>query len=208
LNGIDGYVTTALLASNVTVTAQVNGTVVRSTVPDPQTGEFFLARLESGADKKYDVVITADNRATVVIAAVPVMTATEVVLVATNALPITMLPSTTHTITGNVTLNPSNPDEVAAYVAAKQTLGGGTTVTVPSRAANLLTGDYTLVLPVVAPQLGQYGSGTLPIALVNQPAAAGKYAVEATATGFTPQAFDKNIALGDATQNFALVAAP
>ena len=54
LNGIEGFVDTALLGSNVVVSAQVNGESVRATVPNanslpnPNRGKFFLARLTAG----------------------------------------------------------------------------------------------------------------------------------------------------------------
>ena len=73
INGISGFVSPALLPSHVMVTAQQNGVVVSSTVPNATTGEFFLARLAPG---NYDVAITADNRAASVISAVPVATTT------------------------------------------------------------------------------------------------------------------------------------
>ena len=55
LNGINGFVDASLLGSNVMVSAQVDGTVVRSTVPNTSTGEFLIARLAPG---NYDLVIT------------------------------------------------------------------------------------------------------------------------------------------------------
>jgi len=199
LNGIDGYVATSLLGSHVAATAQVNGTVIRSTVPDPQTGEFFLARLDPG---NYDVVITADDHATAVIASVPVMNTTEIVMVSTNAAPITLPTSTTRNISGSVTLIPAS-STVAAFVAAKQTLISGPTVTVKSQAADLLSGAYLLALPVSAPLLGHFGA--LPILLTQQSATlAGKYTVEASATGYQTQSFSADISTANATQNFTL----
>lgn len=200
LNGIDGYIQTSLLADNVMVSAQVNGEVVSSTVPNTQTGEFFLARLPSG---NYDVVITADNRATAVIAGVPVASATTV-MVSTNAAPITLPVSTSRNIGGKVTLNPASSTE-AAYVAAKQTFASGPAVTVKTQAADLLSGAYTLTLPIGAPLLGQYGAGTLPIALAAQSAVAGKYTVSASAGGYTTQSAGKDISAADATQDFTLL---
>ncbi|HXV67843.1 MAG TPA: DUF4382 domain-containing protein, partial [Nitrospira sp.] len=80
LNGIRGFIDTALFpgqanANNVIVSAQMGGNIVRSAVPNATTGEFFLARLAPGT---YDVVITADNQATAVIAGVPVVTSTSI----------------------------------------------------------------------------------------------------------------------------------
>jgi len=201
LNGINGFIAPALLGSNAMVTAQQNGEVVRTTAPNAQTGEFLLARLAPGT---YDVVFTANGRATAVIASVPVATATSIVAVSTGVTPITLPVSGTHMISGSVTLNPASPDTVV-HVAAKQTFGTTPTVTVKSVAADeLASGAYSLILPIGEPQLGQY-SATLPIALVTQAGMAGQYAVEASASGYQTQAVSKNIFAADATQDFILV---
>jgi hypothetical protein len=146
----------------------INGTIVRATVPNPQTGKFFLARLEAPAT--YDVVITADDHATAVIAAVPVTTDTSITTISTSTAPFTLASSTSQSLNGTVTLNPVD-DDGTVLVAAKQTLSGGPTVTVQFQVATALTaaipvGDYgyNLTLPLGAPWLGAY-STTLPILL-------------------------------------------
>ena len=200
LNGIGGFVDPSLTGSNVSVTAQLNGSVVRSTSPNALTGEFFLARLAPGT---YDVVIVADNRTTAVIAGVPISTSTSTAQVSMVASPITLPTSTTRTVSGTATLNPASSIEVP-FVAAKQTLGNGPTVTVKSQAAD---GAYTLTLPIAAPLLGSYGTGALPIALTAQATstAAGKYAVEASASGYVTQLVNVDISTTDAIQNFILL---
>ena len=201
LNGINGFVDTALLGSTVMVTAQQNGVVVQSTAPNAQTGEFFLARLAPG---NYDVVLTANGRATAVIAAVPVASTTSVVTLSNTATPITLPVSASHTVSGTETLNPTSSTQVA-YVAAKQTFGTAPIVTVKFVAADdSASGAYTLTLPTGAPQLGQF-SMTLPIALVAQAGVAGKYTVEASASGYQTQSVSKDISAADAMQNFTLV---
>jgi len=206
LNGIEGFVDKSLLVNNVTVSAQVNGEIVRATVPNTD-GKFFLARLD--APGNYDVVFTADVHATKVIAAVLVPNGTSITAVSTDVVRITLGDSTTHSIGGTVTLNPPT-DEEAVFVAAKQTFNGGPTVTVKSLAATPLatpeTGDfsYNLILPIAAPSLGPYTA--LPIVFTPQPASVtGHYTVRASATGYTTQSFDKDISLTDAAQNFSLV---
>ncbi len=205
LNGINGFVAQALLGSNVMVSAQVDGTVVRSTSPDMTTGAFFLARLDPG---NYAVVITADDRATAVIDSVPVASSTSVVAISTNAAPLMLPPSSARTISGNAILNPASMTDEAVFVAAKQTLGSSpaVTVTVRTQSAEMPAGNYTLTLPAGAPQFGQYViGGTLPIPLVGQTAAAGQYSVEASATGYQTQSFAKSIATANATQDFVLI---
>ena len=203
-NGINGFVDLALLGSIVMVTAQQNGVVVQSTAPNAQTGEFFLSRLAPG---NYDVVLTANGRATAVIATVPVASTTSVVILSNNVTPITLPVSATHSVSGRVILNPTSSSEVA-YAAAKQTFGTSPIVTVKFVAADDSTsppGAYTLTLPIGPPMLGQY-SATLPIALVAQAGVAGKYTVEASATGYQTQSVSKDISAADATQAFILVA--
>ena len=89
-------------------------------------------------------------------------------------------------------------------MGAKQTFGSGPAVTVKSQSADLLSGDYSLTLPVGAPLFGQYGSGTLPIAFVSQSALAGQYTVEASATGYQTQSFSEDTFMADATQTSSL----
>lgn len=198
LNGISGFVDPALLGSNVMVMAQQNGVVVQSTAPNATTGEFFLARVVPG---NYDVVFSADNHATAVISAVPIASTTSVVNVSDIATPITLPGSTTHVVSGTVTLNPASLTETA-YVGAKQAVPS--VVTVKSQAADLSNGAYSMTLPVAAPQLGPYGA--LPILFGAQAGAAGSYTVEASATGYVSQSLSVNISAADATaQDFTLV---
>jgi len=225
LNGIEGFVDTNLLGSNVVVSAQVNnGEIVRATVPNTVTGKFFLAHLDptNCPTTCYDVVITADGRATAVIAAVPVPTSTSVTIISTSVTPFTLQTSISQSANGTVTLSNPATDDGTVLVAAKQTLNGGPTVTVKSQVAPVLTttpliiGDYSynLTLPIGAPWLGQY-STTLPIALTAaaQSAVAGVYTVQGSATVFgtptvyatqTPPPSPVNITGGSATQNFTL----
>ena len=202
-NGIKGFIDLALLGSDVMVSAQQGGVIMQSTAPNAQTGEFFLARLAAG---NYDVVVTANGRATAVIAAVPVASTTSIVNVSNNVTPITMPVSAANNVSGTALLNPASSTEVA-YVAAKQTFGTAPIVTVKFVAADDSTttlGAYTLTLPVGAPIFGQY-SAALPIVLAAQTTVAGKYTIEASATGYKTQSVSKDIAAADATQNFALV---
>lgn len=182
LNGIEGFVETALLDKNVTVSAQVNGDIVRATVPnttstDPNLqGKFFLARLTPGTN--YDVVITATNSpantccATTVITGVPVPTGTSITPISTSSNRFSLQSSGFHTIGDVVTLiNPPSPpavddrDDATVIVAAKQLLSGGPTVTVKSQVATVTDGtpavgdyEYGLILPTAAPSRAAYSS--------------------------------------------------
>src|SRR5262245_36132527 len=142
LNGINGFLDKTL--PNVIVSAQQSGDIVRKTVMNTQTGEFFLGHLVPGT---YDVVITADNHATAVISGVPVPTSTSITPVSTSVAPIpavtppTLAASATHSISGKVTLNNPAIDDATVVVAAKQALSSGPTVTVKSVVASLSAGN-------------------------------------------------------------------
>ena len=205
LNGIDGFVDTALLTSNVMVTAQQNGVVVQSTAPKTN-GEFFLTRLAPG---NYDVVITADGYATAVIAGVPVASTTSTTVVSTSGSGnwITLkVSATNNTVSGTVTLNPPSAIEVP-YLSAKQAFGAAPIVTVKSVAADdsvSTLGDYSLTLPVDAPWLGHYAT-PLPIALAAQSGVAAHYTMEASANGYqTSQPVDMDISAGNVVLDFVL----
>jgi hypothetical protein len=184
INGISGVVSTALLGKHVIVSAQQNGAIVSSTAPNATTGEFFLARLAPG---NYDVVVTADDSAASVIAAVPVASTSSTTSLSTATAPLTLATSTMGSISGAATLVPASATE-AAYVAAKQTFGTGPTVVIKYQGADLVTGAYTLAnLPVAAPQYATY-SATLPLAFAASTTVtpgAGKYRVDASANGYT-----------------------
>lgn len=200
LNGIDGFVDTALLSSNIIVSAQQNGIIVQSTIPDTG-GAFFLSRLAPG---NYDVVINADGHSTAVIATVPVTSTTSIVNVSKSIAPITLPVSATHIVSGTATLSPPSLTEVA-YVAAKQIFGAALTVTEKSVAADDLTGAYTMTLPIDAPLLGQYVT-PLPIVFTAQSGVVGLYTMEASVIGYqTSLPVNVDISAADATQSFALV---
>ena len=204
LTGIDGFVDTALLGDGVMVSSQVSGTVVRSTIPDPLTGEFFLSHLAAGT---YDVVITANGHATAVIAGVPVNPVSSTALitvVSTSAEPITMPTSTMRTVSGALATSPTTSTTTIATVATTQTFtAGGPTVTIASETAEL-PGVYSLSLPDGAPLLGQYGTGMLPITFTPDVDVAGKYTLEVSASGYQTQSADVDISLSNVMLDFTL----
>ena len=234
LNGINGFLDLALFpqqanVNNVVVSAQVNGQVVRSTMPNAGTGEFFLARLDPG---NYDVVITAINSpmntccATAVIAGVPVQSPPKVTTISTSGQPFQLQASGFHTIGDTVTLiNPPLPpavddrDDATVIVAATQSLSGGPTVTIRSQVATLkddtaTVGDYGygLILPTAAPSLAPYGSLPIVPIATGQSSVAGVYTVHGSAQTPTlayltqsPAPTSVNISSGDnPNQDFTL----
>lgn len=146
-SGIQGYVSTTLTLNGTTVSAQQNGTVVRSTVPDA-TGKFVLPFLPSGS---YDVVVASEGRSTAVVTSVPVTATTTVVNGTATA--ITPSASTLREVTGTVSVSGSGTLTLvtSADVSALQPLTGGPTVLVARTPVDAVNATYTLRLPAAAP---------------------------------------------------------
>jgi hypothetical protein len=148
-------------------------------------------------------VITADGRTTAAISGIPVVTGTNTAL-STSAAPIALPASAMRTISGAII-----PAAAQATVRATQTFAsGGPQIEVGFSLADLTAGAYSLSLPVAAPLLGQFGTDTLPIAFTADSGVAGKYTVEASATGYGTQTFNADISAANVTKDFALVAQP
>jgi Domain of unknown function (DUF4382) len=189
---IAGFVELPL--SNPMVYAEQAGKVVKTTIPDAN-GYFILKPLpQSSTAGDYDVVITADDAATVMIESVPVM-AQSTTMVSTDTEPIGLIGSDTHTVSGTIV-----PSSAEATIRAIQTFSSGPTMEVRSTSA---MGSYSLTLPIGAPSLGTYGP--LPITFAADGAIAGVYQLAASAEGFSTQTVPVDISGGDAMQDFTLM---
>lgn len=199
LNGIVGTVDLAL--SGVVVSAQKDGVVMRETVPN-SVGDFVLAPIDP-AQSPYDVVVTATDHATAVIAGVPVSSDTTT-QISTTATPISLPPSgtpATRTVSGTVT-----PADASPTVRALQTLGG-VAVEIAYDNADDLTGAHSLTLPIDAPVLATYAT-PLPLTFAPVAGSAGRYTIEAAATGYATGSDNVDLSSANATKNFVLSVAP
>jgi len=198
---IAGYVQTGV--TGVTVSAQKNGVVMKATQPDAN-GQFVLAPLDP-AMSPYDVVFTGENLTTSVIATVPVV-ANQTTTLNSSTDRVPMPTSTSGTVTGNV--GPAAARDTAS-VRALQAVGTVPAVEVAHVNVDPLTGDYSLLLPTAAPRLLVYSNPLVtPLAFQEQPASAGKYKLEASATGYQTQLGSEiTVTFGSIlpNQNFTLV---
>lgn len=202
-SGVEGYVSTSLAPATTLVTAQQAGVVVRSAAPD-SVGKFVLPSLPAGS---YDIVVTADGRSTAVVPGVPVTATSTVTLNATGSA-IAPPAATARTVSGTATVGTTSGGSTPATdatVRAVQVLTGGPTVEVARMPVNGTTAAWQLRVPADAPVKASFASGGA-LTFAPDAAAAGKYRIEASATGRTTVQATTDV--GTADQTVPLTFAP
>lgn len=194
---------------DVTVSAQKNGTVVRSTIPST-TGEFILAFLDPAAGP-YDVVVTSSGRGTSVVGGVPVSTTNSIVELSTAGQPIPLPAAATPTAsrTASGTLGPVAARDTGV-VRALQAVGAAVPVVeIATDNVDGMTGQYSLTLPVAAPLFAPF-STPLPLSFATpaSPPADFSYKLEASAIGYVTQTQNIGTGSANATWDPVLVLAP
>lgn len=179
---LQGYVTTTLTLSATTISAQQGGVVIRSTAPDA-AGRFNLAFLPDG---NYDVVVTSEGRATLVVTGVPASASTGITALTTAATAFAPPASSMARVTGTTSVTTSGTATALvtdATVRALQPLTGGPVIQVASTPVDADTASFQLRLPTAAPLKAPYATGGLVFAA--DTAVAGKYRLSASAPGRT-----------------------
>jgi hypothetical protein len=194
VTGVQGTVDASIAGGDTTVALETaDGTIVKASAPDATTDKFLLP----AAPGTYNLVVTSKDHATVVVTGVTVAAET----VTTIGSPIAPPASSTGTIGGTVVLTPP-VTPIDAALAATQTLSGGATIEVASTAADANLGTYSFTLPVAAPLVAPYTTGTL--TFTADGSAAGKYRVAATSGGTTKVSAVQTVtAGGNVTLGFA-----
>ena len=185
VSGVAGSVDLALANGFTSLSLQQGGVVVKATAP-ASTGKFLLQPVAPGS---YTLVMTAPNRSTAVVTQVVV--ATDTVTTVNTAL------NPTPAIFASATVAGSAPVDTLVRVLQPLTpaLTGGTpaSVEVAGAIVNASTGSYSYALVVDAPLVAPYGAA--PLVFAADAAAAGKYTLNASLTGFAA----KTTALGPLT---------
>lgn len=186
VSGVAGFVDARIVAGGYTnVSLQQGGVVVKATTPADLTGRFLLRPVAPGS---YTLVMTAPGRTTSVVTGVTVAAQT-VTSVNASGTPLNPPLSATGTLTGTAPVDTL----VRALQPLTPALTGGAPTTVEIAGSFVApttntTGSYRYALPVAAPLIAPYVA--MPNVLVFAPdaAAAGKYALRASLTGFADQA--------------------
>ncbi len=179
VSGVTGFVDATLVNGNTSVSLQQGGVVIKATTPGA-TGQFLLQPVVPGS---YTLVLTAPGRTTEIVTSVPVTTDTVTPI---NALGTALNPPAS----ASGTVNGTAP--VDTLVRVLQPLAVGTTVEIAGRFVDGTTGAYSFPLVVNAPRVAPYVAVPAVLAFTADTAAAGKYTLRASLTGFA----DKSAVLG------------
>lgn len=209
VSGTTTTTTTGTLRS-ISVSAQQDGTVIRSTIPDA-TGKFMLSYLPAGT---YTVVVTGSGvttsgtldttrgAATRVIDSVPVAAST--VSLNTSTTSLVLSPSAMSTVSGTIT---------ASTKAANDDLGDDARVSAMQKVGTRLVEvngtrqdddqqQYTLHLPLAAPELQLFSASGLPAPTADS-ANAAQYTIRAWGPGLKTQETATNLSTGPQVVNFS-----
>lgn len=193
ISGVAGFVDASLVTGYTSVSLQHDGEVIKATVPD-SSGKFLLQPVAPGS---YTLVLTAPGRTTSVVTGVSVNSETVTTL---NAAASALNPP----VSASASVSGTAPE--ATFVQALQPLSNGLSVQVAGRFVNALTGTssygYSYPLVVNAPLVAPYVAAATPAPLVfvADTAAAGKYTLKASLSGFA----DKTAVLPLATSGATL----
>jgi hypothetical protein len=187
---ISGTLDASLLTNHPVVTAEENGKVIRSTVPDAN-GNFKLSPLPQS---NYSVVITADAHTSEIIQAVPV-TSQKDTSINDNGTAIKLDDSATHKVSGSV-----QPSTTLATISASQNISANESFEMAYTNTDE-TGAYSLVLPVNAPALVNYSSLSTK---TPQTTIAGIFNLTPVVSGTPGTSVNVDVSTQDVTQNFTL----
>ena len=172
VSGVAGFVDATLAANgNTSVSLQQGGVVVKATMPD-STGKFLLQPVAPG---NYTLVMTAPGRTTAIVTNVPVAADT-VTSVNASGTPLNPPVSNSGTVNGTAPVN--------TLVRVLQPLTGGSTVEVAGRFVDGTTGSYSYLLAVNAPLVAPFVAAPGSLVFAADTAAAGKYTLDASLSGF------------------------
>ena len=182
VSGVTGFVDSTLVNGSTSVSLQQGGVVIKATTPGVN-GQFLLQPVAPGS---YTLVLTAPGRTTAMVTNVAVAAET---VTPVNASGTALNPPTS----ASGTVNGTAP--AGTLVRVLQPLTVGTTVEIAGRFVDGTTGLYSYPLVVNAPLVAPYIAAPGVLVFTADTAAAGKYTLSASLTGYS----DKAAVLGTLT---------
>ena len=191
---VDGYVSN--WSPYTAVSLQLNGQVVRSTVPNAQ-GYFAMPYLPS-TGTAYDLVITAPDRVTQVLRSVPVL-ATDITHVSTVSTPVALSTGTSETLSGSIT---SGASSFEGDVTVRQAVSGTSQIEVASRPVDAVTGAFAYTLGTTALKTATYAPAPALPVWTSYTGSAGQFNVLRVINGVEVQAKSADLRSGPASVSF------
>lgn len=192
---VDGFVSN--WTARTAVSLQLNGAVVRSTLPDAN-GYFVLPYLAT-TGSGFDLVVSTPDRRTQVVTAVPV-TATTITRVGSSALPIVLGASASQVLSGATSLGLAVPD---ATLDVSQEVAVGKSVELATRRADSETGAYRFELPAAPLSRAAFAAAPAGLAWNPYPASAAQFTVRGVVPGLPAQTGAVNLSGGPVVRDFA-----
>lgn len=180
---IVGHVDQSLIDAGALVSAQLNGTIVKSTPPDA-SGRFVLYPVPEGT---YDVVITAPGRVNAVMTGVPVVASAITTVGSESARLNPPVSATSYAAKGTITVTPT-PPSIDAAIRALQAVAGGPTIEAAATVADAASGAYSMTLPTAAPASVAYAASATTFSFASAASGAGAYTIEAKSGEITKTA--------------------
>lgn len=191
---VDGYVSN--WSPYTSVSLQLNGQVVRSTVPNAQ-GYFVMPYLPS-MGTAYDLVITAPDRVTQVLRSVPVLS-TDITHVSSVSNPVALSTGTSDTLSGGITQAASSYE---GDVTVRQAISATDLVELASRPVDATIGTFSYTLSTTALKTAAYVAAPALPTWASYSASAGQFSVVRIVNGVTLQTQAADLRSGPATVNF------
>lgn len=191
---VSGYVANSTGYTNVSL--QLNGQVVRSTVPN-LNGFFALPYLPSSGTN-FDLVVADPERGTRVVTAVPVST-TAVTEISTSTQPITLSASSSQNLSASAKAGNAIPD---AMISVHQSIGVDREIELASRPVDSELGTTTFTLATAPVQVASYPL-TQPQQWSTYNASTAQFTVRSSVPGTAIQSQLINLGSGPASISFS-----
>lgn len=192
---VDGFV--GNWTAQTAVSLQLNGTVVRSTLPDAN-GYFVLPYLPA-VGSAFDLVVSTPDRRTQVVTAVPV-SATAITRVGSAALPIELGASASQVVSGTVSQGLAIPD---ATLEVSQMVAVDKSVVLATRRVDSETGAYRFVLPTAPSQRAAFAVAPAGLAWTPYPDSAAQFTLRGMVPSLPTQAGTVNLSGDPVVRDFA-----
>lgn len=194
---VDGYVANS--SPYTSVSLQLNGVVVRSTVPDPLRQGYFALPYLPISSANYDLVIADPGRGTRVVSAVPV-TPMAITHVNSANQAIQLANSNAQGLVASATAGNAIPD---ATISVHQSLGTDREIELASRTVDSVNGSSSFTLATDPVQVATYSPTLAPLSWLPYNASAAQFSVRSNVPGTPIQSQPVDLRIGSTQVNFS-----